>query len=270
MAAPPACAAGPVYNAGAACWMLYIIFLDNIERTDMNINNENDEIAEELRIEKEARMLAEFAPKKIQRIQVSGAKFAWMAVAIAIDLVTAYAYMVILAPYWWYGIAWIIAGAGGLIFSEWLWERVGNNAEQTRISSTSKNVSAISVLVMALFTGVALIMEWQGEKWIEILSMFSAVLLVCFHGWQSYQYHENDDEYKAENEASIAEAAHQKELRAIHRAGRTVAAKRAQRRVGGEYQDKYGKAFVQASGRSFGAETEEVKHIPNSQGGERK
>lgn len=234
----------------------------------------NDEIALELKNEEEARILAEYAPKSISRTQVKGAKFAWMAVAIGIDIATAYAYFVILAPFWWYGVLWLIAGAGGLMFAEWLWERVGNNEEQTRIASASKTVSAIAVLAMALLSGVALILGVTRAPWMEIVALVSAVGLACFHGWQSYQYHEKDDDYIAATEDARADAQNQKEIRKVHRAGQRVAAKKVVHRTGAKYQEQHGNAFATAVGRSYSAETQapkppkvEAKIDPNSEAG---
>lgn len=237
-------------------------------------NDLNDEIAQELKNEEEARIMAEYAPKSISRTQVKGAKFAWMAVAIGIDIATAYAYFVILAPFWWYGVLWLIAGAGGLMFAEWLWERIGNNEEQTKIASASKTVSAVAVLVMALLSGVALILGVTRAPWMEIIALVSAVGLACFHGWQSYQYHEKDDDYIAATEDARADANNQKEIRKVHRAGQRVAAKKVVHRTGAKYQEQHGNAFAAAAGRSYASETEKPKVVkqetpqdPNSPAG---
>ena len=128
----------------------------------------NLEIEKELEAEEEALMLREFEPKKIGKSQVKGAKIVWMSAAVSIDLVTAYALVLIMSPLWFYAVLWILVGAGGLMFAEWLWERVGNNEEQEKIASTSKTVSAVAVLVMAVVSGSAVTMEGQGLKAIEI------------------------------------------------------------------------------------------------------
>ena len=229
----------------------------------------NDEIAKELFAEEEARVLAEFAPKSIQRGPVKGAKFAWMFVAFGIDIATAYAYTIILAPYWWYAVIWILAGAGGLLFSEWLWERIGNNDEQTRIAKTSKQVSAGAILVMALCAGVSLIMNWSRNTSMEIFAMTSAVGLICFHGWQAYQYHEKDDDHIATTMDARAGAENLKDIRRIHRAGMRVKAKKMVHNVGSKYQQQHGAAFTAAAGRSFGSETvkPEPKDNHPTQGG---
>lgn len=228
----------------------------------MNDKRLNDEIAEELRLEEETRMLAEFAPKEIQRTQVKAAKIAWMCVAIGIDLATAYAYLIILAPYWWYAVLWIFAGAGGLLFAEWLWERIGNNPEQTRLASASKTTAAAAVLIMALLSGVVLIMGWERMLWMEIIAMFSAVGLVGFHGWQSYQYHEKDDDYIAATEDARADALNKQDIKRIHRAGARVDAKKTVHKTGEKYQQKHGDAFTILAGRSYSSEDND----PNAQG----
>lgn len=221
------------------------------------MDNYNDDIAKEILDEEEERIKAEFSPKKISRTQVSGAKFAWMAVAIGIDLTTAYALYLVFSPYWWYAAFWAIAGAGGLMFAEWLWERIGNNDEQTRIAQTSKTVSAVAVLGMALLAGAALIMGWQRAQWMEILAFVIVVGLVCFHGWQSYQYHEKDDDYIAATEDARKGAENMKEIRKIHRAGQRVAAKKLVRRVGEKYEKEHGAAFTAATGRQFTSKTDD-------------
>lgn len=221
----------------------------------MNEEQLNQDIAEEIMKEEEARVMAEFAPKKISTTQVKGAKFAWMIVAACIDFATAYAYTVILAPYWWYAVLWVLAGAGGLIYAEWLWERVGNNEQQTRIAAASKNVSAIAILVMAMLAGVALVLGWERTQTLEIVAVISAIGLIGFHGWQSYQYHEVDDDYIAANEESRAYADNIKEIRKVHRAGQRIAAKKMVHRVGEKYEKTHGQAFTAAAGRSYASTT---------------
>lgn len=215
----------------------------------------NEEIANEIMQEEEARIMAEFAPKDIQRGQVKGAKFAWMAVAIGIDLTTAYALYLVFSPYWWYAVLWAIAGAGGLMFAEWLWERVGNNEEQTSIASTSKNVSAIAIVLMAVLAGVAMILGFQRQPWMEVLALISVVGLACFHGWQAYQYHEKDDDYIAATEEARANAENLKEIRKVHRAGLRIAAKKRVHKTGEKYEKEHGVAFTAAAGRSFASES---------------
>lgn len=223
----------------------------------MNEENLNKEIAEEIMKEEEARIMAEFAPKDIQRGQVKGAKAAWMAVAIGIDVTTAYALYLVFSPFWWYAVLWIVAGAGGLVFAEWLWERIGNNDEQTRLASTSKNVSAVAIVVMAILAGVALVMGWQRQAWMEIIAMISVVGLACFHAWQAYQYHEKDDDYIAATEEARANAENMKEIRKVHRAGLRIAAKKRVHKVGEKYQREHGQAFTAAAGRTFAASVED-------------
>lgn len=229
----------------------------------MNEELLNKEIAEEIMKEEEARIMAEFAPKEIQRTQVKGAKVAWMLVATAIDLTTAYALYLVFAPFWYYAVIWAIAGAGGLMFAEWLWERVGNNDEQMRIATTSKNVSAIAILAMAVLAGIAVIMGWQRAAWIEVTAFVSVVGLFCFHGWQAYQYHEKDDDYIAATEEARANAENMKDIRKIHRAGLRITAKKRVHKAGEKYQKEHGQAFTAAAGRSFASKTEDFTEGQN-------
>lgn len=229
----------------------------------------NKEIAAELAREREEAERAEFTPPPISQAQVNGAKYAWMAIAFVIDGATAYALWKILAPYWYYAVLWLVVGAGGLVFSEWLWERIGNNAKQAAIAKKSKSVSALSVVVMAIVAGVALIVGIERALWVEILAVSSVIALACFHAWQAYQYHELDDDYVALTLEAQKEAENQKEIRSIHRAGRRVAAKKKVYVLGSEYQKSHGSAFVAAAGRSFASEskTPELKRENPTPGG---
>jgi hypothetical protein len=240
------------------------------------------EIADELEREREEAELAEYSPPSISNAQVNGAKYAWMVIAFAIDAATAYALWLILAPYWWYAILWLVVGAGGLVFAEWLWERVGNNDIQFQIADVSKKVAGIAVLVMALVTGVILVGGVGNAAWMEIISVVLIVGMLGFTGMQAYRYHENDDDYIAMNLEAKEEAKNQKELRAIHRAGRRVEAKGQVHVRAAKYRSKQGQAFDAARGqqkkpmqqpvRSFSQTAEKPPEVekqhpnPNGQG----
>lgn len=221
--------------------------------------NENDEIAKELEAEREAKMMAEFAPKPIQRTQVKAAKYAWMFVAVSIDIASAY--IVYTMTTWFHAVIWLIAAAGGLIFAEWLWERVGNNDEQARTASLSKQVSAVAVIVMGILTGVAYVLGWTSYAIVEAVVVAVTVSLFGFHGWQAYQYHEKDDDYINATMDAKADAKNQKELRDIHRAGQRVNAKKTVHRTGAKYQKEQGSAFNSASGRSFASDTDDPQTL---------
>lgn len=220
----------------------------------MNDDRLNKEIAEEIEAEKKEAELAEYAPPEISNAQVNAAKYAWMLIVAAVDLATAYAYYEVLSPYWWYALLWFVVGGGGLIFSEWLWERVGNNDKQNTLARRSKAVSAIAVFVMALLMGVAVVFNFQHAALITGLAVVSSVGLAFFHAWQAYQYHDVDDERIALNLEAQAEAKNQKEERVIHRAGRRVAAKKRVHILGGKYQAQHGEAFQRETGRTFASE----------------
>lgn len=206
------------------------------------------EIADELEREREEAELSEYTPPTISNAQVNGAKWAWMAIAFAIDAATAYALWLILAPYWWYAVLWIVVGAGGLVFSEWLWERIGNNDIQFRIANASKIVSAAAVLFMAFVTGVILVGGVGSALWMEWVAVVMVIGLAGFHGAQAYRYHEKDDDYIAMTLEAKEEAKNQKELRAIHRAGRRVEAKQRVHIRANAYRAKQGAAFDAARG----------------------
>ena len=234
----------------------------------MDIEKLNAEIAAEIEREKREAELAEYAPPAVSNAQVNGAKYVWMLVAFGVDIATAYALWLILAPYWWYAVIWLLVGAGGLVFAEWLWERVGNNTQQKAIARTSKVVSAVSVMAMALVTGVALVTGFSAIAWIEGLAVISVLALAGFHGWQSYNYHEVDDDYIAQTLEARAEADNLKELRSIHRAGRRVEAKKRVYITGGRYQGEHGEAFQRAAGKSFASTAQAPKQGNPTHGGQ--
>jgi signal transduction histidine kinase len=229
------------------------------------------QIADELEREREEAELSEYTPPTISNAQVNGAKYAWMVIAFAIDAATAYALWIILAPYWWYAILWLVVGAGGLVFAEWLWERVGNNDIQFQIADVSKKVAGIAVIAMALVTGIILVGGIGNAAWMEVISVVLIVGMLGFTGMQAYRYHENDDDYIAMNLEAKEEAKNQKELRAIHRAGRRVEAKEQVHVRAAKYRAKQGQAFDAARGqkkpmqqpvRQFASDTEKPIEAP--------
>lgn len=217
----------------------------------MNEQKLNEEIAAEIEAERREVEMSEYIPPVVSNAQVLAAKYAWMVIVSIIDIATAYAFYDKLRPYWWYAVSWALVGAGGLIFSEWLWERVGNNAKQNEIARKSKTVSAIAVFAMALVMGLALVLDFGEAAWLSGFAVVSVVGLMFFHAWQAYQYHDVDDERIALNQEAKAEAVNQKEIRGIHRAGRRVDAKKRVHVLGGKYQSRHGAAFEKAAGRSF-------------------
>ncbi len=201
----------------------------------------NDEIAKELERERERREQEKIKPKKIQTAQLMGAKLAWMFVAIAIDLATGYAIWQITR--WWYGLLWIFGGAGGLMLSEWLWERIGNNDDQRRIAERGIKISAFAIALMALIAGVVYVLGYTQNAYIEALTVGAVVLLFCVNGYQAYLYHIIDDEYIERTEEARAEAENERRLRSIHRAARTVDARKRQRDLSEHYRREHGRAL---------------------------
>ena len=166
--------------------------------------SENDEIALELQKEEQRKAALNIKPIKIQRAQVSASKLIWTFGAVALDVASAYAIWQIL--YWWYAILWILAGAGGLVYSEWLKVRVGNNHEQREIGERGVTVSAVLVGIMAFVSGFALVFGLTKNAWIEVFTLLSVVGLAGYHLLQSYRYDRADDEWiEQTNEAREVE-----------------------------------------------------------------
>ena len=205
------------------------------------MNDNNDEITREIELENEQRE-AGAKPKKIQRGQLFGAKLAWTLGAVAIDIVTGYAIYYTTA-YWWYGVMWVVAGAGALWFSEWLWERIGNNDEQKVIADLGIKVSGGAIAFMALAAGVILAGKFENNVWIEGGLILSVVGLFCYHVFQSYRYYILDDEFMEATEEARANAQAEKEIRQIHRAARKVEAKKKRSAILGNYRNMHGDAI---------------------------
>ena len=202
----------------------------------------NDEIALEL-AEEEVRVESEkHAPKTPHGRQVTGAKIAWMLGVIAIDAATAYAILQI-TLYWQYAALWFAAGAGGLLFSDWLREHVGNNDDQKRIAELGINVSLGAVLAMALLAGTVYVLGYSRLPWVEALVTAASVGLFFYHVAQAYRYYIIDDEYIAKRDEARAEAANRRDIARIHRAARKVAAKKQAEAVADKYRKDHGTAL---------------------------
>lgn len=202
----------------------------------------NDVIADQIRQDKEKAARDKIVPAKKNTPQVETAKIAWTLGALAIDIATAYAIYVI-TGYFWYGVFWIVAGGGGLIWSQWIKERVGNNAEQNKIGEAGVIVSGLAVLIMAFVTGVVFVLGMTGLLWVEALTVVATVGLFLYHVFQAYRYHEADDDITAAQEEARAEARALKEIREIHRAARVVEAKKKALQLLSGYEGEHGDAI---------------------------
>jgi len=225
----------------------------------------NDELAQELEAEKTAIEKEKHTPKKPSGMQVKGAALAWMLGAFSIDAATAWL-VYIVSGYWPYGVAWLLAGAGGLALNEWFREHPLNNDDQKRIAELGLTVSWVGVILMGLFTGIAYVLQASGAAWVEIVVIAAVVGLFFFHVYQSYQYHLKDDEYLARREEARLEAKSASEIAAIHRAARRVDAKKTAEATADGYRKDHGAAFDAARGRpTVGNQNSTVRNAPNVQ-----
>ncbi len=202
-------------------------------------NNIYDDIADEINAE-----MDEYTPPRISEAQVRAAKYAWLGLLWLIDIATVYGLVLIFSPYWLYAFIWLVCGAGSLSFAEWLFERIGNNEEQDKIARFLRAISALAVILIGLAVGLVVVGGIAiGNVLAERVFWSIAILLVAFSALQAYRYYDNDDERRAQNEEARRAAKHQRSLREIHRAGRTVSEIEKQHALAGKYRSRQGAAF---------------------------
>lgn len=204
----------------------------------------NEELAMEMEAERERREAETNKPARVSRSQVKEARFVWMAGVTLIDALTAWLIFEV-TGFLPYAIVWVLAGAGGLLYSERLKERVGNNQKQMDIGDRGVKVSAVLVAAMALFVGTVWITH-TSLSWIDALMEITAVTLFMFHLWQSYTFHSVDEEIVAANEEARNEEENEKNIRAVHRAARIVTARKRKSLLKDSYRKTHGPALDQA------------------------
>lgn len=205
------------------------------------MTNINDKIAKEIADEKARRELEKSKPPKVSNAQVKEARFVWMAGTILVDLLTAYL-IYAQTGYWYYAVIWVLAGAGGLLYSERLKERIGNNREQKDIGERGVKTSAFSVLGMALIVGTVWVLK-SANDYIDAVIEVASLVLFFFHLYQSYQYHAIDDDVIAVNDEARSEDDEARATRQAHRAARIVESKKVKSGVVENYRDEHGAAF---------------------------
>ena len=200
-----------------------------------------DDVTREIQQEREEAERERNRPPKITNDPVKRARYVWIGGTMLIDALTAWIIWQ-LTSLWYYAVIWVIAGAGGLLYSEDLKTRVGNNPEQQEYANRGVWVSAGAVFLMALFIGAMFVTRFEAT-WIDAVLELTSVGLFFFHLYQSYQYHNLDDEVQARNEEARAEERTRKKEREIHRAARLVERKQKQHSLKDNYRQQYGPAF---------------------------
>ena len=185
-------------------------------------------------------------PVEIQGAQVKASLIVWMLGAVLVDVVSAAIIWRVL--YWWYAIGWFLAGAGGLVYSEWLRTRIGNNRKQRDIGNAGVVVSAVMVILMALVAGYAFIRELFLDIYVENFTLFSVIFLFGYNIFRSYRYHNLDDAVAERNAEAREVERHEKEMRSIERARREVEAMKEEDAYAAEYRREHGEAFDAARG----------------------
>ena len=160
------------------------------------------------------------APPQISFTEVKMAAWVWQLGVVALDIATAW--IVWQITFLFYGIVWILAGAGGLLWSERQRQRVGNNNDQKQIGEWGVNVSLAAIIAMAILSGIAYILGYSQLGWVEALTLAVAVCLFFYHIIQARRFHVLDDEYIERNEEARREAEHKRDMREIARSAREV------------------------------------------------
>ena len=213
--------------------------------------NDNERIAIEIQNTRLEQERAKSAPKKVSDAQVKEARIMWMAGSVLIDLLTSYL-IYMLTGYWYYAGIWVLAGAGGLLWSERLKERIGKNKDQRKIADNGVTISGGAVFLMALLVGTVWVMK-IASPWMAALMESSALVLFFFHLFQAYQYHQKDDEVIAADEEARLEAQNEKGIREAHRAARLVESKKTKQGYEDEYVRQHGAAYIAAQGKDINA-----------------
>lgn len=208
--------------------------------------NDNDKIAMEIQEERARAEREKSKPRKPSSKQVEEARYMWMGGAAVVDLLTAWL-IYQETTYWYYALIWVLAGAGGLLWSERLKERIGKNREQTKIADNGVTVSAAAIVIMALVVGTVWVLR-INVLWMNALQEISALVLFFFHLFQSYQYHQKDDEIQAADEEARLEAQNERAIREAHRAARLVESKKVKSGYENSYRAEHGAAFDAALG----------------------
>lgn len=158
----------------------------------------------------------ESQPKpKIQRGTVQVASVIWQVGIIALDAGTAYILSEITS--WMYAAFWLLAGAGGLLWSENQRTRIGNNAEQTRIGEIGVIVSIAAVLLGAVASGVVYMLGLASNGWVEAISVIVAVGLFFYHVFQARRYVLHDDHTLRKNEEALRIEEQERNKREVER-----------------------------------------------------
>ncbi|RPJ29412.1 MAG: hypothetical protein EHM33_00775 [Chloroflexi bacterium] len=224
--------------------------------------SDNNAIAKQIEAEKARREADQNKPKKVTQKQVDEARFVWMAGVFLIDALTAWLIWT-LTTYLPYAVIWIFAGAGGLLYSERLKERIGNNAEQGKIGERGVKASALAVVLMALLVGTIWVTKVQ-YVWLNAVMEVTAVVLFFFHVWQSYQYHSVDDEVVAANEEARSEEENLRQIRGVHRAARYVDTIKNREGVADSYRKDHG-AALDAALNMYGVDVQQVRQQNQNQ-----
>jgi hypothetical protein len=181
------------------------------------------------------------AKLKIDSSMVSVAGYIWQIGVIGVDALTAYLIGAkILA--WYYGLAWFLAGALGLIFAENLRSRIGNNDAQDKIGTTGVIVSIVAVIAGAIYAGIINIVGITISA--EIVVMAGVIVLVMYHVGAAYLYYNADDENKSRTEEARAIDLHKRRLAELERKNREAELIKQQAERRNELVAQHGDGFL--------------------------
>jgi uncharacterized membrane protein len=217
----------------------------------------NDEITKRIEDKRKKREAEDHPAPQINRTPVVISKVVWIGGAILIDVVTGYAILEVTR--WWYALIWVLAGAGGLILSEWQRERIGNNRQQRELGEQGVLWSAIAIVLMAIAAGVVYLLNYTNYVPAVVGIFISIIVLGCWHIFRSYRYHIVDDEYIERTREARDEEEHKRAMREIDRAAREAELASKENARIAEHKIRLGTAFDVAYGSETKKEALEKK-----------
>lgn len=242
-------------------------------------------LADRIRERRERREQEKNAPPKISQAEVVFAAWVWQIGVVCIDIATAY--IVWQITYLFYGILWLAAGAGGLLWSERQRQRGGNNEVQKEIGELGAKVSIGAVMFMAVRAGVAYVLGYSSLEWVEVVTLILTLALAFYHIFQSRRFHIFDDEFIERTMEARREAEHKRDVREIERAKREAQKEGELLDEENKARGKHGEAFDAAYRKpqqprrpqdqgnltpasAAETKTEELAESPNAKGGGRR
>jgi hypothetical protein len=175
---------------------------------------------------------------------------AYHLVVFTLDIISGYIVGFLTIPV--YGVIWFFAGAVAFFQHHKNWESPTNNDAQLKNSTTGLIVSVSSVVIMALLSGAALMLQRNGILTIQAGYVATAVELItvsifCWNGFQFAMYRFADDSFITNRQIKKAQGNADKKVEFARAAGRVVAANQRYIDERNSQRNRHGGQAVDAS-----------------------